>query len=48
MDRYSDFSLGLADATVIACAERLGGEVFTFDHRHFGTIAREGAVTTPP
>ena len=37
--RYRDFPLGTTDASVIACAERLGvGEVATLDHRHFGAV----------
>ncbi|GGT34496.1 type II toxin-antitoxin system VapC family toxin [Streptomyces purpureus] len=37
--RYSDFPLGLVDASVIACAERLGvTEVATVDQKHFGAV----------
>src|SRR5262245_55156568 len=39
--RYDDLPLGLADAAVIACAERNGGKVLTLDLRHFGVVARE-------
>ena len=46
--RYADLPLGYADATVIACAERLGGPVFTFDRRHFGVAARKGTITLVP
>jgi predicted nucleic acid-binding protein len=42
--RYSDLPLGFADATVIACAERRGGLVLTFDQRHFPVVAREGTI----
>jgi len=36
VDKYRDFPLGTVDATVVACAERLGiGDVATLDHRHF-------------
>jgi len=42
--RYADLPLGLADATVIACAERHGGKVLTLDRRHFGVVAREGTI----
>lgn len=45
MRRYDDLSLGLVDAAVIACAERHGGRVLTFDYRHFGTVAAEGTIT---
>jgi predicted nucleic acid-binding protein len=44
VQRYSDFSLGFADAAVAACAERNGGLVATLDYRHFGVIAREGVI----
>lgn len=37
--QYRDFPLGTVDASVIACAERLGtGAVATLDHRHFGAV----------
>jgi len=37
--QYRDFPLGTVDASVIACAERLGiAEVVTVDHRHFRAI----------
>jgi len=45
MRRYDDLSLGLVDAAVIACAERNGDRVLTYDYRHFGTIAAEGRIT---
>lgn len=46
--RYSDLPLGLADATVIACAERHGRSVLTLDQRHFGVVAREGKIEILP
>lgn len=46
--RYHDLPLGYADAAVIACAERNGGRVATFDLRHFGVVAREGTITILP
>lgn len=46
--RYADLPLGFADAAVVACAERHGGAVLTLDSRHFGAIAREGAVRIVP
>lgn len=46
--RYADLPLGFADAAVIACAERNGGQVLTFDRRDFDVIAREGAITVRP
>jgi uncharacterized protein len=48
MVRYADLPLGYADATVVACAEGGGGQVLTFDHRHFGVVAREGRITIVP
>ena len=44
VDRYRDFSLGIADANVISCAERHGGNVATLDYRHFRTVEREGTI----
>ena len=46
--KYADFPLGLADAAVIACAERRGGLVATLDYRHFGVVAREGTIQIVP
>jgi uncharacterized protein len=43
--RYSDLPLGFADAAVIACAERRGGRVLTYDQRHLPVVAREGTIT---
>jgi uncharacterized protein len=37
VDRYDDLPLGVADAAVIACAERHGGNVLTTD-RHFSLV----------
>jgi uncharacterized protein len=42
--RYGDLPLGFADASVIACAERRGGLVLTYDQRHFPIVAREGTI----
>ena len=37
--RYRDFPLGTVDASVVACAERLGvTEVATLDHCHFAAV----------
>jgi predicted nucleic acid-binding protein len=47
VDRYQDLPLGLADAAVIACAERHGTKVLTLDH-HFAVVAREGTITVLP
>ena len=46
--RYADLPLGLADATVIACAERHERKVLTLDQRHFGVVAREGKIEIVP
>ena len=43
--RYANLPLGYADATVIACAERLGAPVFTFDRRHFDVVSAEGTFS---
>jgi predicted nucleic acid-binding protein len=43
--RYEDLPLGFADAAVIACAERHGGRVLTYDVRDFSVVAREGTIT---
>ena len=45
--RYLDLPLGLADACVVACAERNAGRVLTLD-RDFGVVAREGTITLLP
>ena len=46
--RYADMKLGLADATVIACAERNSGRVLTLDYHHFSVVARKGEITLVP
>ena len=46
--RYVDFPLGYADASVIACAERLGAAVFTFDRRYFDVVAGDGTFVIIP
>lgn len=46
--RYRDMPLGYADASVIACAERNGGQVATIDLRHFSAVAREGTIQIVP
>ena len=45
--RYADLPLGVADAAVIACAERNGGKVLTLD-RDFAIVAKEGRITVEP
>ena len=40
LDQYRDLEIGLADATVVATAERLNVfRLLSFDHRHFRAIA---------
>ena len=48
LGRYADLDLGFTDAAVIACAERNGGRVLTFDRRDFDVVAREGRITVIP
>lgn len=48
MDRYTDLPLGFADSAVIACAERSGGKVLTFDRRDFEIVAAEVPITIVP
>ena len=48
MARFSDLHLGYADAAVIACAERNGGRVLTFDRRDFDVVARDVPITVVP
>ncbi|MEP6759117.1 MAG: PIN domain-containing protein [Actinomycetota bacterium] len=48
MARFRDLRLGYADAAVIACAERNGGRVLTFDRRDFEVIARDVPITVVP
>lgn len=47
VERYRDLPLGLADAAVVACAERNGGKILTLDS-DFDVVAREGLVETCP
>lgn len=43
--RFADLPLGFADAAVVACAERRGGRVLTYDQRHFPVVAGEAKIT---
>ena len=45
--RYADLPLGVADAAVIACAERNGGRVLALD-RDFTVVAKEGRIGVHP
>jgi uncharacterized protein len=47
-NRYAGLPLGFADAAVVACAERNGGQVLTLDRRDLGVVAREGTITVLP
>ena len=47
IERYADLPLGLADACVVACAERHGGAVLAFDD-DFLVVAREGKLRVLP
>ncbi len=39
VEQYEDLPLGIADASLVALAERHGaGAIATFDHRHFATV----------
>jgi hypothetical protein len=39
VERYADLPLGAVDASVVACAERLGvDEIATVDRRHFTVV----------
>lgn len=48
LETFDDLRLGFADASVIACAERSGGRLLTFDDRDFVPVARTGAITLIP
>ena len=48
MARFSELRLSYADAAVIACAERNGGRVLTFDRRDLDVVAREVPITVVP
>ena len=47
--RYADLEVGLADAAVVACAERHGGRILSTDRRHFPVMERgEKKITVLP
>jgi predicted nucleic acid-binding protein len=46
--RYADLPLGLADAAVVACAERRRGAILTLDRRDFDVVAGEGTIRLVP
>ncbi len=45
--RYEGLPLSVADASVVACAERNGGQVLALDH-DFTVVAREGTIAVSP
>ena len=48
VQRYADLPLGLADATVVTCAEDNQGRVLTLDVRDFNVVGREVGLTVLP
>ncbi len=49
VDRYQNLPLGTVDASVIACAERLGiDEVATVDRRHFTIVKANRTLSLLP
>jgi uncharacterized protein len=48
MSRYAALPLGFADAAVLACAERNGGIVLTFDRDGLQAISRDLPITLIP
>lgn len=48
VSRYAELPLGVADAAVVACAERSGGRVMTLDRRDFDVVSREIKLTLIP
>lgn len=48
MARFTDPALGFTGAAVVACAERNGGDVLTFDRRVLDAVAREVPVSLVP
>jgi predicted nucleic acid-binding protein len=48
VNRYADLPLGLADASVVACAERNEGRVLSLDRRDFSIVARDRRITLLP
>jgi uncharacterized protein len=48
MTRYAALPLGFADAAVVACAERNGGVVLTFDRDGLQAISRDLPISLVP
>jgi predicted nucleic acid-binding protein len=48
MGRFTEPALAFTDAAVVACAERNGGEVLTFDRDALEPVAREVPISLVP
>ena len=48
MTRFADLALGFSDAAVIACAERNGGSVLTFDRADLEVVAGDVPIDLLP
>ena len=48
MARYGELHLGYADAAVVACAERNGGRVLTFDRMDLAVVTRDLPISLVP
>jgi predicted nucleic acid-binding protein len=48
MARFTEPPLGFTDAAVVACAERNGGQVLSFDRTALEAVAREVPVSLVP
>ena len=48
MGRFGDLRLGFAEAAVVACAERNGGRVMTFDRAVLEIVARDVPISLVP
>ncbi len=48
MSRYAELPLGFTDAAVVACAERNGATVLTFDRDGLGTVSLDLPITLIP
>jgi predicted nucleic acid-binding protein len=48
MSRYAELPLGFTDAAVVACAERNGGTVLTFDREALQTVSRDLPIALIP
>ncbi|HEY8739264.1 MAG TPA: PIN domain-containing protein [Candidatus Dormibacteraeota bacterium] len=48
LTKFADLDLGVADAAVIACAERNGGRVLTLDRRDMEVVAAGRTITPVP